>query len=201
MFQHSKVSETEFVDVVDKIANKLASGYKFGMYDVDDIKQEVYIIVLKPDKKGKSALDRWDGVRSLYKFLLNHIQNRLNNLKRDEWFRATCPCPKCDNREQGNTKHKNKQHCDKYKLWKQRNSMKANIAGLAQLSEDYDVEDDRNSIEIFLSKELMEFIDERLDIQLRPFYLKMRSGVYVKDKDKHRVVTEVKRILVEFNKD
>jgi hypothetical protein len=199
MFQHPKVKEEDLLNVVGKIANRLADGYTFGIYNVDDIKQEIYIIVLERDKKGKSVLDRWDGQHPLYKFLLHHVSNRLNNLKRNKWFRASCPCKKCDGKENGATSHKNKKHCKRFIQWKTLNSSKANLAGPSQLSEDYDISEEKCHLDIMVSEELIDFIDERLPTSIRANYLKLRSGIKISDIDKDIVMKEVKQIVEDFN--
>ena len=82
------VTEQEFVDMVNGIANQLCDKFKFGYYDREDIKQECYIQAI-------DALDRYDTNRPLVNFLWSHIRNRLCNLKRDKYFRLEKPCDKC----------------------------------------------------------------------------------------------------------
>lgn len=63
--------------VIDRIAPK----YTFTSYDVEDIKQEAYIILAE-------ALPRYDGVRPLENFLSKHLSNRLKDLVRNKYSRA-----------------------------------------------------------------------------------------------------------------
>ena len=74
------MTEEQVVSTISKISSRLASKYTFPNYEADDISQEAFII-------GMEALDRYDGVRPLENFLSIHIKNRLNNFKRDNYYR------------------------------------------------------------------------------------------------------------------
>ena len=60
--------------VVDRISPK----YTFNGYEVDDIKQEAFIICV-------DALERYDHNRPLENFLSVHLSNRLKNFVRDNF--------------------------------------------------------------------------------------------------------------------
>ena len=74
------LNETEVVDTINKIATKLAPKYVFASYEIEDIKQEAFLI-------GIEALDRYDSSKPLENFLYTHISNRLKNFKRDNYYR------------------------------------------------------------------------------------------------------------------
>ena len=61
--------------VVDRISPK----YTFNGYEVDDIKQEAFIICV-------DALERYDHNRPLENFLSVHLSNRLKNFVRDNFY-------------------------------------------------------------------------------------------------------------------
>lgn len=61
--------------VVDRISPK----YTFNGYDLDDIKQEAFIICM-------DALNRYDQKRPLENFLSVHLSNRLKNFVRDNFY-------------------------------------------------------------------------------------------------------------------
>lgn len=70
----------EQLKTIQKISDKLAAKYTFGVYDEDDIKQEIFIIAAK-------ALPNFDPEKaSLENFLFVHISNRLKTLIRDNHY-------------------------------------------------------------------------------------------------------------------
>lgn len=73
------LNEEEILEIIDKIINKISHKYTFQGYDIDDIKQESFIICL-------DALDRYDSSRPLENFLSVHLSNRLKNFIRDNHY-------------------------------------------------------------------------------------------------------------------
>ena len=73
------MSETEVLSAIDAIVNRIAHKYTFYGYEVEDIKQEAFIICL-------DALNRYDEKRPLENFLSVNLSNRLKNFIRDNHF-------------------------------------------------------------------------------------------------------------------
>lgn len=73
------MKEEEVIDVIENVINKIAPKYTFKDYDLDDIKQESFIICI-------DALNRYDGKRPLENFLSVHLSNRLKNFIRDNHY-------------------------------------------------------------------------------------------------------------------
>jgi len=73
------MSETQLIDEINLVVNRIAPKYTFYGYDVEDIKQESFIICV-------DALDRYDPSRPLENFLSVHLSNRLKNFVRDNHF-------------------------------------------------------------------------------------------------------------------
>jgi RNA polymerase sigma factor (sigma-70 family) len=73
------MTEQEVVHQINTVVNRIASKYTFYGYEVDDIKQEAFIICM-------DALDRYDNKRPLENFLSVHLSNRLKNFIRDNYF-------------------------------------------------------------------------------------------------------------------
>lgn len=66
----------EILKIIEKVANNLASKYKIAYYDVDDIKQEIFIWSL-------DALQKYDGERGpIENFLMTNARNKCMLLKR-----------------------------------------------------------------------------------------------------------------------
>src|SRR5947208_703774 len=81
-------TEAQVVEAIEKAVGMLAPSFAFGIYDVEDIRQEARIFAIE-------ALPRYDGVRPLENFLYSHVKNRLINLRRDKFRRADAPCKAC----------------------------------------------------------------------------------------------------------
>ena len=73
------MTKEQLMDEIALVVNKIAPKYTFYGYDVDDIKQESFLICVE-------ALDRYDPTRPLENFLSVHLSNRLKNFVRDNHF-------------------------------------------------------------------------------------------------------------------
>jgi DNA-directed RNA polymerase specialized sigma24 family protein len=74
----SNMTEQELIDQINKVIDRISPKYTFYGYDINDIKQESFIICL-------DALDRYDEKRPLENFLSVHLSNRLKNFVRDNY--------------------------------------------------------------------------------------------------------------------
>lgn len=73
------MTEKQVLEKIHIVVNRIAPKYTFHGYDVDDIKQEAFIICM-------DALDRYDELRPLENFLSVNLSNRLKNFVRDNYF-------------------------------------------------------------------------------------------------------------------
>jgi len=73
------MTEQQVIDQIKIVVDRISPKYTFGTYDVDDIKQEAFIICM-------DALDRYDQKRPLENFLSVHLSNRLKNFIRDNYY-------------------------------------------------------------------------------------------------------------------
>ena len=73
------MTEEQVVKEITFVVNKIAPKYTFYGYDVDDIKQEAFMICM-------DAMERYDHNNPLKKFLSLHLSNRLKNFVRDNYF-------------------------------------------------------------------------------------------------------------------
>lgn len=85
MGEHLKIpnnmTEQETMNVILTVINRIAPRYTFNGYEVDDIKQEAFIICV-------DALNRYDNCRPLENFLSVNLSNRLKNFVRDNFGNA-----------------------------------------------------------------------------------------------------------------
>lgn len=75
----SNLTEKETLDKINLVISKISPKYTFSGYDIDDIKQEAFIICM-------DALERYDEQRPLENFLSVHLSNRLKNFIRDNFY-------------------------------------------------------------------------------------------------------------------
>src|SRR5690348_1481836 len=105
------MTEAEVLEAIEKAVNALASSFTFGIYDIDDIKQQGRLYALQA-----LATEKYDPSRPLPNFLYAHIRNRLINLKRDKLHRNDPPCKECASGEPCQPDG----HCKKFLEWRKR---------------------------------------------------------------------------------
>lgn len=181
-------TEAQVVATITHLGNVMAPSFVFGAYSVADIKQEIALFCLE-------ALPRYDPDRPLENFLRVHCQNRLTNLVRDKFRRSDPPCRLCHKgREFEHADHK---MCEPYKVWKDRNDAKSNLAKSAETGPREPIHDDRldeaaNAAEI---AEAVSMIDASLPTALRADYLRMKAGEKIPRDRRLAVEAAVKEIL------
>ena len=72
------MTKDEVIDKIKIVVDRIAPRYTFHGYDIDDMKQEAFIICI-------DALDRYDQKRPLENFLAVNLSNRLKNFVRDNY--------------------------------------------------------------------------------------------------------------------
>lgn len=189
MLLYNIIEEQVFLDTVQRVVKQLSVAHKFGIYDADDIGQEIYCECLR-------KLSQWDKKRPLFNFLLVVTKNHLLNIKRNEFYRPECPCRLCNDKDDGKTGHTDGKYCAKFLEWKRCNLRKANIAFPPSLPDDFSggVAEDNNLVNI-VAEELQDKIDLELPVKLRGIYLRMKSGEKVSNVDKEKVLKSLKKIL------
>lgn len=75
-----RLDDEQKLEIITRVAKRLAPKYVFGYYGQEDIEQEAVLM-------GYDALTRWDGIRPLENFIYTHINNRLKTFKRDNYYR------------------------------------------------------------------------------------------------------------------
>ncbi len=197
------MDEKTVVEVLDRIADRFAAKFRFGYHDIDDMKQQARLFALE-------ALPRYtEGKGPLENFLSVHVRNRLINFKRDNYHRFQAPCLQCPFYDPGCHKSTNqcaefedKMECDKWSQWILRNNSKRSIMAPAT-SENIDYLFGSNSSEessvsdIVANKELLEYIDEKLPVELRSDYLRLKENLFVSKHRKNKVREAIVQIVEE----
>jgi DNA-directed RNA polymerase specialized sigma24 family protein len=75
----SNMTREDVIKQINIVVNRISPKYIFNGYEVDDIKQEAFIICM-------DALERYDETRPLENFLSVHLSNRLKNFVRDNFY-------------------------------------------------------------------------------------------------------------------
>ena len=199
------VSEDEFLAVLDNISRRLAYKFQFGYHSFEDMKQQAAIFALE-------GLEKYDNKRPLENFLWTHVRNRLFNYKRDNYQRPDKPCISCKFydkhcKQSSNQclEYTNKDDCEEYSSWNQRNSSKKNImkpVGIDDLAENIDVSQKNYSIlDIVANEQIVNLLDRSIPAQHRETYLKLKHGDKVYKSDLTKLINIIKTILSENNYD
>ena len=188
------MTEQEFLETVDRVVSFLAAKFRFGYFEIADMKQQGRLFAIE-------AMGRYDGKRRLDSFLFIHIRNRFINFKRDKYKRSEPPCkscpfydPKFKKSVSGCAAFGEKLSCDKYKLWIKHNKSKMNLVHLMEFNNetiDSETEYDQSTY-------LEETISKKLPSNIRSDYLKMIAGVNIPEKNKLVVREAVKNIFDEI---
>lgn len=188
-------TEEEVVKIISDIVGKLAFHFKFGYFTMEDILQEGFRIGLESLNKNN-----YDPSRPLENYLFTSIRNGLINFKRDNYKRTDTPCRLCYNLQEGETRHDDKMHCQKYKVWANRNTRKQQV--LMPISIDCLHEThkstprEENDLTLGLEKkEIFEIIDRDLPVEHRSAYLRMKEGASVPKQRRDEVTLLLKEII------
>lgn len=188
----SGMTEAEVLKKIEEIVNLLAYNFTFGYYGIDDIKQEARIF-------GMKAMDRYNEKLPLANFLYVHIRNRLINLIRDKFHRNDPPCQICHGAIDGNTNHIDGRYCEKYVAWKNRNTAKANLTRPLDITNINDKTESRfranNFNNEYDKQEILELLDAKLDVHLRKWFLKMKSGLSIPKNHREALFKAINKIL------
>jgi len=193
-----KVSDQEFLEVLDKITKRLAHKFRFGYHNVEDMKQQAAIFALE-------GLKNYDNKRPLENFLWTHVRNRLFNFKRNNYQRPDKPCltcplydPKYKVSNSQCSKFVNKNDCELYSSWTKRNENKKNIAKpshFEDLSQIFSKKNE-NSIE---NNELIKFLDKNIETEYRSYYLKLRHNQKINKMELNKLKKHIKEIMEKHN--
>lgn len=170
------MKKSEVLEVINKICDRYAHKFKFGYFTPDDIRQEAFMIAM-------DALDRYDSDRPLENFLAVAVKNRLNNFKRDKYYRQN-QISNDDKQEQLN--NSKRFLMDTLDITNIRDEKEKNM----RLEDDF--------VENVANTELLEIIDEHLDVSFRSDYLRIRDGTYVPKPRREQIIAEILEILKDY---
>lgn len=192
-------TEAEVVEIIDRVAQKIASKFKFGYHDIDDMRQQARLFALE-------GLARYDCKRPLENFLWVHVHNRLFNFKRDNYERPSCPCTGCPSQDlslkNGCVAHTDKSECLPFICWFNRNSSKKNLMRPVELEvvcDDYESRSHQKDVivEDSILLEITAIIDRHLPVAMRADYIKMKYSLKLPKYKKTIIQEAIVKILSE----
>ena len=185
------LTEEQILKVIDSIVNQLAPHYIFGYYTLQDIKQEGRIFALEAlhrfnPTKGVASASRNSLSDRLYNFLRSHITHRYYNLIRDNYERAEPPNCKCKH-----CRTNNREACQRYQKFLNRNLTKKLIAGPAQEQ----IEQSVQQLFGIESQEIINIINQHLPANFRADFRRLIEGIKIPTVRKNQVQEAVLDII------
>jgi len=195
------VTEEEFLAVLNNITKRLASKFRFGYHDVDDMKQQAAIFAME-------GLEKYDRSRPLENFLWTHVRNRLFNYKRNNYQRPDKPCLTCPlfdasykNSANQCSKFLNKNDCEPYAAWSKRNESKKNIMvpqNIENINENNANTLKNDPTDFVSNQEIVDYLDEHITKpEYREIYLKLKNGSKVNAILLNKLKKHIKQLLEE----
>ena len=191
-----KVTETHFLETIDKICYKLLHKFRFGYHDIEDMKQQAYIFALQ-------GLENYDPSKPLENFLWTHIRNRLFNFKRDKYQRPDKPCNTCEFYDKDFAKSTSqcvqfncKTNCTLYNNWYIKNNNKKNLMQINHTENSNTIASHSNDfVADIQNKEVLKTIDPHIKVSLRKYYLMLLYGQKIPKKYRTLLLQHVKEII------
>ena len=154
-------------EIILKVIDRIAPKYTFSYYELDDIKQESFIICLE-------AVEKYDNSRPFENFISKHLSNRLKTLIRDKYSRSNIESEKHE------------------KL----NQSKKNLMDLKSVDGSYKIYED-DIIERMSTSEAIETLMRELPPSMRNNFYRLANGVSIQSSKKAALFDKIKEILGE----
>jgi DNA-directed RNA polymerase specialized sigma24 family protein len=188
----SNYTEAEVIDIINNVANRLASKFRFGYHSVEDIKQQARLFAWE-------GLDGYDGIRPLENFLWTHVRNRLYNYKRNNYERPDKPCLNCKfYKDQTCQEFTDTSECSLFTGWLTRNTAKKNLMTTIDISL-VRTETESTSNEVSSDNEIFNLVDNNVPSELREDWLRLVYNLRLSKNRKDKLVIEIYKILEQFN--
>jgi DNA-directed RNA polymerase specialized sigma24 family protein len=173
----------EIIDLINQISKALGPAYKFGYHENEDMIQEAFILALQ----GLESYDKKRGV-TLKTFLYHHVRNRLSTLKRDKYFRQNYKCPHCDTECN---------HCFKQRLNADRRKNLLDPVSIDNVRDqnEQNMHDNLEPFQVLELKELLEEVEDAIPIELRPDYLRLKSGERIQHNRKQKLLSIINEVI------
>ena len=191
------LTEQEVLDIISKTVAYLAPSFKFGYFDIEDMKQEgtIFSIEALPSFNfDKSSQE--DVGDALLTFLKTHVRWRFLNMRRKSLSRAEPPRCSCD---LCNEDAPNRLDCKKYSNWIKRNMAKKSLMEPFDVSEVYnaDVSFTSNVDDIVMSSNAIDILNQHVPPSARADYRRFIEGVSIPKNRREKIINLIKSLLQE----
>lgn len=179
------LTEEEFLAAFDSVVNKLVKKFTFNIYDVDDIRQEAFMIAAEGVFNFNPAYNV-----PLESFLYIHLYKRLINFKRNNYVRKENNCQECRNIGKICTRCEQR---EKLNMAKKSILEPANLDSLAHPTflNEYEKKIDQETI-------IAEILERLTPSQVQDFY-KIRDGVRINNNKKKRIIEIIEEIMQDLD--
>ena len=191
------LTDEEVLHIIDRAVAYLAPSFKFGYFDIDDMKQEGTIFCLE-------ALDSFNFKKScqddvgdaLLTFLKTHVRWRFLNMRRKSLTRLEPPLCECELCREDSP---NRLDCKKYSNWVKRNVAKKSLMEPFDVSEIHTTDTAVTSdIDLdILSADVIEILNEHVPASIRSDYRRFIEGVSVPKARREKLIEQIKIIISE----
>lgn len=161
--QPSPEQQKIILTVIDRIAPR----YVFSYYELDDIKQESYIICLE-------ALSKYDNSRPFENFISKHLSNRLKTLIRDKYSRSNI-------------------ESEKHEIL---NRSKKNLMDLKSSDGQHTISEE-DILDKISTEEAIEILMRELSPSMRNNFYRLANGVSIQSAKRAALFNKIKEILGE----
>lgn len=197
------MTEGEVLNVIENVANRLSRRFKFGYHDIEDMKQQARLFALE-------GLNSYDNKRPLENFLWTHVRNRLFNLKRKWCGRPEKPCLTCplyapDSKLYPSQcqEFDDKEECDLYNGWVNRNATKRNLMnpiGLEGIRDEFEknMSVDEDVLDKLHQEEVLAILDKNIPMNLRKDYICWKNKIKLPRGRREKIIAIVTSILQEY---
>lgn len=177
----------EMLDTIERVVGRLASKFKFGYHELEDMKQQGRLIAIK-------ALNKYDTSKPLENFLWSAVHNGLYNFKRDNYFRPEKPCDKCPLYiNSACTKFSNNLDCELYSKWVDRTEKRKALMSTVEEAHSYYEE---HTIEDAIhNKNIFDMVDRAMPIELREYWIRFIHNLKLNKIKREQVLLEIQLIL------
>lgn len=170
------MTEQQVLAAIEKVVAILAPKFKFGYYDVEDMKQEARYEAIKALSE-----ERYDNKRPLENFLYTVVLSRLINLKRNKYKRSEPPCVGCPFYDKSRNKcaaFEDRMSCIKFANWTRRNANKQGLLYPVDISLIFDSQISKKSsvVKDVELREIIAIIERNLPKTLQVFWEKAKGG-------------------------
>jgi hypothetical protein len=186
------LTEAEVLKLILDLARELSPRLSFPGMPSDDLAQEMFLMCQEALPRFDNRLVDGRPHLALYRFLKDHCRRRTVNLKRNLYHRTDVPCVAYGQNEP----HEPTELCRRHERWRTTNAKKAALFRAAAAEEEpAERVDPVDFTEDVALREVLTRIDDRLPVELRAAYLRLRAGQSVPTALRREVEEAVREIL------